>query len=194
MLLKWIRCSADDPGAFARGQLAWAGLRGLPGFLGQRGGWSGDAHVIALWSDVDSHARFVAGPHDALAAGQAGTYRHADVRLLEAEPFGKPLGGGEVLRLAHCRVRPDRVQHFRRMQTEVWNGGMAAAPGFVGGLFGCRDTTEFLVVSQWESVEAHARYQEQTFPALRAAAEPAGDLEEITGHVVVLEPDWEVRA
>jgi hypothetical protein len=191
VLLNWIRCAVADRPAFGRGQLGWAGLRGVPGFLGQWGGWSGDAHVVALWSSSDSHADFLAGPHDALAAGQVGTYSSADVRLFSASPIGGSFGGGGVPRLAHCFVHADRVAHFRRVHREVWNPGMAGAPGFVGGVFGARDR-EFLVVTQWESAAAHARYQGEAFPAPHAAAAPAGDLESITGHVVGLEPDWEV--
>lgn len=127
MLLKWIRCEALNRNVFGHGQKVWAELRNVPGFLSQRGGWWHDtAHVIALWSGVDSHDLFHGTFHDELEAAQAGTYERAD-------------------------VRPDGADHFVRAQTEMWNPGMSTAPGFVGGVFGRHDN-EFLVELEpdWE--------------------------------------------
>ncbi|SFR28762.1 protein of unknown function [Lentzea waywayandensis] len=88
MLIKWVRCEVTDPAAFDRGQRGWGALAGLPGFLGQRGGWGeqGIAHVVAFWRSADDHAAFLAGPHDALAAAQRGTYGEIEVRLFEGDP------------------------------------------------------------------------------------------------------------
>src|SRR5438067_13272005 len=39
VLVKWVSCEVTDRPGFDRGQRAWSGLAGVPGFLGQSGGW-----------------------------------------------------------------------------------------------------------------------------------------------------------
>jgi len=202
VLVKWIRCGAVDRVDFDRGQRAWADLRGIPGFLGQRGGWSrreGEpdvAHIVALWADQNSHDAFMAGPHDAMAAAGEGTYGDIDVRIFRRQrDIGTALAsldGSGVLRMAHCRVRPGRIEHFTRVQDTVWNSGMRRAPGFSGGVFARRAPSDFLVVTQWASAAAHARYQADHFPGLRDRADPAADLDAITSQLVDLVPRWPV--
>lgn len=88
-------CEVVDRGGFDRGQQGWAGLRELPGFLGQYGGWSRRrdgteiAHIVAFWSDPDSYEQFE----------------------------GWNIGGDFVD--AHCQVRAHRVDHFTHAQTTV---------------------------------------------------------------------------
>ena len=201
MLVKWVRCHVVDAAAFERGQRGWAALSGLPGFLGQCGGWSrrepGVAHVLACWRGAGEHAAFLRGAHDGIAAGQAGSYDRIEVRLLDRVldvGAGVPpdLPAGAVARLAHCRVRPDRVAHFERAQAEVWNPGMRAAPGMRGGVFARRDPAEFLVFSVWRTVADHERYRVERLPELRRRAGAADDLVEVTGDLVDLVPAWTV--
>jgi heme-degrading monooxygenase HmoA len=192
MLIKWVRCRVTGPSAFGRGQEGWGALADVPGFLGQWGGWSepGVAHVVALWRSGDAHAAFLAGPHDRLAAAQAGTFDGIDVRLFDRELEMDGPRDGAVVRLAHCHVHAGREEHFVRAQSEVWTPGMTAA-GMRGGVFG-RNAAEFLVVSWWPSAQEHARYQADVFPGLRAASRAVDDLSAIAGALVVLEPSWAV--
>lgn len=203
MMIKWVRCRAIDVGSFDRGQRAWSGLSGLPGFLGQCGGWSrrepGVAHVFAWWRSRRRHQEFMAGAHDALAAGQAGTYDSIEVRRWDHRldvGAGLPVGfpAGSVVRLAHCQVKPGRQDHFVRAQADVWNPGMRAAPGMRGGAFARRGETEFLVLSLWTSAADHERYRVERFPELRDRSRLSGDLDAITGDLIDLEPGWTVAA
>lgn len=203
MMIKWVRCHAVDVDAFDRGQRAWSGLSGLPGFLGQCGGWSrrepGVAHVFAWWRSPRHHQEFMAGAHDDLAAGQAGTYDTIEVRRWQRHldigagwPAGFP--AGSVARLAHCRVRAGRQDHFVRAQADVWNPGMLAAPGMRGGVFARRGRTEFLVLSLWTSAADHDRYRADRFRELSTGSRVADDLAGITGDLVDLVPGWTVAA
>jgi heme-degrading monooxygenase HmoA len=202
MLVKWIRCEVTARADFDRGQRVWTRLAEVPGFLGQCAGWGsgGDgfeiAHVLSLWADQAGYDRFMKGAHEALAAAQESTYRKIDVRLFQRrQDIGTTLSGISgpgVLRLAHCRVRAGRIDHFTEVQTTVWNPGMSEAPGFLGGVFTQRGLDEFLVVTKWISSAAHAGHQSERFPALRDRAVPAGDLDAITGYLVEVEPGWAV--
>ncbi|MCP3803437.1 YdbC family protein [Allokutzneria sp. A3M-2-11 16] len=203
MIIKWVRCRAVDAGAFDRGQRAWSELAGLPGFLGQFGGWSrGEpdiAHVFAFWDNQADHERFMAGEHDRVAADQAGAYDAIQVGLWESQLVigaGLPadVAPGSVVRLAHCHVKPGRQEHFVRAQATVWNPGMEAASGMRGGMFSRRGEAEFLVLSLWNSQADHERYRTDRFPGLRDRSEAMSDLRDITGDLIRLDPAWTVEA
>jgi heme-degrading monooxygenase HmoA len=200
-LIKWITCEAPDSAAFGRAQLAWAQLHGVPGFLGQAGGWSrntpGLAQIFGFWSDTAHYQAFMDREHVRIAAAQAGTFDHLRIRVLDRRfgigpglPAG--LSGASLLRLAHCRVREGRGDHFVRVQAEVWNPGMAAAPGMCGGVFAQCGEAEFLVLSAWRTTEDHQRYRDERFGRLRRRAEPAADLDSLTGDLIDVEPGWTV--
>ncbi|MCO1579897.1 YdbC family protein [Crossiella sp. SN42] len=200
-MIKWVRCHAVDVDSFDRGQRAWSALSGLPGFLGQFGGWSrrkpGVAHVFAWWNSQRDHQEFMAGAHDHLAANQVGTYDTIEARLWEHcldIGAGLPTGfsSGSVVRLAHCRVKAGRQEHFVRAQANVWNPGMGAASGMLGGAFARRGQTEFLVLSLWNSVADHERYRTDRFPDLHHRARATEDLDDITGDQIELNPAWTV--
>jgi hypothetical protein len=202
-LIKWIRCRVAHRENFSRGQQAWAELRGLPGFLGQGGGWSryepGLAHVFACWADRPSYEAFMAGTHDRIAPAQADTYREIVVRLFEhrmdiGERVASHIESASLARLAHCHVRATRQAHFLQAQAEVWNPAMTHAAGMRGGVFAQRGESEFLVLSLWRSALDHQRYLSEHFPDLRRRSGAADDLDEITGDLVDLEPAWTVSA
>ena len=199
MLVKWITCWATDRAAFSRGQQVWAELHGVPGFLGQGGGWSrttaGVAQIVGFWSDSSSYQTFMDGAHDRIAAAQVGAFDRLRVRVfgrrLDIGP-GFPVGfsGVSLLRLAHCHVRERRQSHVVRAQAEVWNPGMAASDGMCGGVFAQGGESEFLALSAWRTTEDHQRYLDERFHRLRETAGLAVDLDAVTGDVVDLEPSW----
>ncbi|WP_165556019.1 DUF4937 domain-containing protein [Kribbella pittospori] len=200
MLLKWIRCTVGDRARFDRGQRAWADLTGFAGFLGQRGGWDTSnpniAHIFGLWASPTSYEAFMSGPHDLFATRQVGTFATIDVQLYETlQSIGHPperVVGQEMLHVARCDVDPQRVRHFTDVQASVWNPGLLRAPGFQGGLLAQRELNEFLVVTQWETAEAHDEYRRGHFPGLRERAEPAPDAQWIVGHQIGIQPAWYV--
>ena len=203
MIVKWIVCQVSDPVAFDRGQRGWTDLAALPGFLGQIGGWSttvpGQAHVLGFWNDRRDHDAFMAGAHDRLASDQQGSYSGIEARLFaSALEIGTlrltDLARTEVVRLAHCLVRPDRREHFVTVQGDVWIPAMAAAEGMLGGTFGERDRErdEFLVLSLWESADAHDAYGTGSVRRLRETAGVADDVDRLVGALIELEPAWTV--
>ena len=201
MLVKWITCRATDRVAFGLGQQMWAQLHGVPGFLGQAGGWSretpGVAQIFGFWSDSSSYQDFMGGAHDRIAAAQTGTFDglrvHVfDQRLGIGRGFPAGLAGASLLRLAHCHVPEHRRDHFVQMQADVWNPGMAASPGMCGGVFAAGAEGEFLVLSAWEATADHQSYLDERLHQLRDAARSVVDLDAITGDLVDLEPLWTV--
>ncbi|WP_394429629.1 YdbC family protein [Streptomyces sp. SGAir0957] len=201
MLVKWIRCAVVDRRGFERGQRKWAGLLGEPGFRGQGGGWSTRqpdvAHVFGFWESRAFYDSFMARSHDRLAAGQTGTYRDMRAKLFDhlfdvKTGFEPRFTDADVVRVAHCKVRGERAEHFALMQQKIWNPAMAGSPGMVRGLFGEAPGDEFLVLSMWLSAAERGKYQVQRVERLSVRAETEADIEAIDGDIVQLEPTWTV--
>lgn len=212
MLLKWVVCqvASDSRAAFSIAQARWRQLRDVDGFRGQFGGWGARnapescewACIVGLWQDSDSYQNFMSDVHDQVveASGQAATYVHATTALFEVQfdiPGLQPdlcsaMGRCEFLRAADCSLRPGRETHFRQVQSEIWNPGMAAAGGMAAGAFSqsIRDDERFLVTTLWESQQSHAAYLRDAFPGLRRLAAAEDDVANLHGHGVVLDPDW----
>ncbi|MCM2578817.1 YdbC family protein [Streptomyces meridianus] len=201
MLVKWMRCTVVDRRGFERGQRKWAGLLGEPGFRGQGGGWSrsrpGVVHQFAFWESRAFYDSFMARSHNRLAASQAGTYKDLRTRLFERKfdvkvGFQPRFHDTDVARVAHCRVREERAEHFSLMQEKVWNPAMAGSPGMLRGVFGEAPGSEFLVLSLWDSRAEHGKYRSERVERLAMRAQLEADVSAIAGDVVDLEPAWTV--
>lgn len=202
VLVKWMRCTVVDRRGFERGQRRWAGLLGEPGFRGQGGGWSraraGVAHLFAFWESRAFYDSFMARSHDRLHAAQAGSYKDMRVRLFEYRfdvktGFRPVFTDADLLRVAHCRVRSDRVDHYTHMQEKVWNPAMAGSPGMLRGVFAQAGTDdEFLVLSMWNSGAEHGKYRTERIERLALRAHTEADVTAIAGDVIDLEPSWTV--
>ncbi|MBY8887170.1 YdbC family protein [Streptomyces sp. PTM05] len=201
MLVKWIRCRVVDRVGFDQGQRQWAGLRGEPGFRGQGGGWARgqreEAHVFCFWESREYYDRFMAGPHDGFAREQAASYDRIDVRLFEQRQevkvgFRADFADADVLRAAHCRVRPAQVEHFMLMQEKVWNPAMAGSPGMLRGIFAEGAGSEFLVLSMWDSATERGKYRDAAVGRLEERAGLDEDVLSVTGEIVDVVRDWTV--
>jgi hypothetical protein len=201
VLVKWSRRGVVDRAGFERAQPAWAVLRGEPGFLGQGGGWSraqpGVAHVFAFWESRRHHDAFTARDQGRLDAERSATYESLGDKFFEHRldvkvGFQPLFTDADLLRLAHCRVRPDRAEHFTLMQERVWNPAMAGSPGMLRGLFAEGHESDFLVLSLWDTATEHGKYRDGAVTRLSDRAELEADVTAVAGDVVDLVTDWAV--
>jgi hypothetical protein len=165
------------------------------------GGWSraqpGVAHLFTFWDGPPAYHAFMAGPYEALAAAQAGSFemladrtftRRLDVKV----GFEPRFTDVDLLRVALCKVRPDRVAHFVQMQERVWNPAMAGSPGMLRGVFAEGPESDFLVLSAWNSATEHGKYREGAVVRLSERADLDADVLSVAGDVVDVEPAWTV--
>jgi hypothetical protein len=201
VLVKWIRCGVVDRAGFERGQRKWAGLLGEPGFRGQGGGWSrgqpGVAHLFAFWESRSYYNAFMSGVHDRLASAQTATYENLGVKLFERRldvkvGFRGQFSDSDLLRVAHCKVRPDRVEHFALMQEKVWNPAMAGSPGMLRGVFAEGPEADFLVLSMWDTTTERGKYRDGSVVRLSERAELEADVLSVAGDVVDVVQAWTV--
>lgn len=193
---------------FSLGQRAWGALSDLHGFRGQIGGWSDrDANravIIGLWEDQRSYGRFMLDTHDSVfeTNGQKGTFASIETSLWfsdfdmpgRVEAFPDAIRQASLIRIARCRVRPDRTDHFVRTQREIWNPGMAGAEGMLAGAFSSSPDGDgnYLVCTLWRSESDHRAYLDGPFPELRRRAEVERDCVDLTGIVTLVEQSWKV--
>lgn len=107
--------------------------------------------------------------------------------------FEPSFSGVDVLRVAHCHVHSERVEHFTLMQEKVWNPAMAGSPGMVRGVFAqSPQHHEFLVLSMWNSTAEYGKYREDRVERLGFRAQTGADVAAIDGDIIDLEPSWTV--
>lgn len=197
-----MRCAVVDRRGFERGQRKWAGLLGEPGFRGQGGGWSRlqpqVAHLFGFWESRAFYDSFMARSHDRLHASQVGTYKDMRTLLFEYRfdvktGFRPEFTDADLLRVAHCRVHQERIDHYVLMQEKVWNPAMAGSPGMLRGAFAqSRSEDEFLVLSMWNSAAEHGKYRTERIERLSLRAQTNADIAALDGDVIDLEPAWTV--
>ncbi|WP_078901914.1 DUF4937 domain-containing protein [Actinacidiphila yeochonensis] len=201
MLVKWVRCGVLDRPGFDHGQRGWTAAREWPGFRGQGGGWSrsqpGVAHVFTFWEDRPAHDAFAAGPHGGLAAAQEGTFELLSERFFEHRlevkvGFEPSFAGADLLRVALCRVHPDRAEHFTQMQQKVWNPAMAGSPGMLRGAVSQDGDGDFLVLSLWDSATERGKYRDGAVSRLSERAGLDVDVLSVAGDVADVVPEWTV--
>ncbi len=210
LIVKRIVCDvlADKKTQFSQGQQEWRALAGQPGFAGQVGGWlDGDADkavILGCWQDVGSYDRFMSEVHDSVfdVNGQKGTYSsgHVDRWQMvlpmpgERGSLSESIEDAGLIRIAHCRVKPSRFDHFIEVQQSIWNPGMASSGGMLAGAFNrhLEDETQFLVCTLWRSEADHRHYCSVNFPDLHRRAEVGQDCDDVFGMIVHIENAWDV--
>ncbi len=218
MFVKWIVCRVmpEQRQAFSSSQEKWAALTGTDGFIAQLGGWNSsdpfEACIMGIWSDAEHYRHFMENVHDTIyeKSGQKETYHSIDISFYrkvmdipgEARDFQSSIMGAKWLRMANPLIYRERVRHFEEVQKKVWNPGMAAAGGMLGGVFARAEEVEqycekqmvirYLTASLWENDEAHMNYVRNHFPLLNLKAEVGRDIQHIEGKLVRLVETWSV--
>jgi hypothetical protein len=154
-------------------------------------------HLFAFWDGQRSYDAFMAGPHEGIAAAQQDTFETLTVRLFQHRldvkvGFAPTFTDADLLRVALCKVRPERVDHFTQMQHKVWNPAMAGSPGMLRGVFGQSAGNDFVVLSMWDSATERGKYREGAVSRLSERAELDADVLSVAGDVVDVVQAWTV--
>lgn len=156
------------------------------------------AHLFGFWESRAFYDSFMARSHDRLHASQVGTYKDMRTLLFEYRfdvktGFRPEFTDADLLRVAHCRVHQERIDHYVLMQEKVWNPAMAGSPGMLRGAFAqARSEDEFLVLSMWNSAAEHGKYRTERIERLSLRAQTNADIAALDGDVIDLEPAWTV--
>jgi heme-degrading monooxygenase HmoA len=185
---------------------AWSGLKSVPGFLAQVGGWESDrpdsAIIIAYWKNEQSYADFMQRHHDSFADRQRDTYSalrvntgHVIMTMKEADPRVAIAGAG-LVRVSDLTLRPDSSPLFLAMQFDIWRPGLISSGGMLGNTLSRlgRLPDRFASTTFWKSSDALRSYLETVYPALSIQAKLKDHLNELVSYHIPLEPSWSVSA
>lgn len=209
MYIKLIKCHVvpENKVQFSKAQEKWRLISGTQGFIGQIGGWenqnSTNAYIIGFWESKKDLDRFMDEEHDKLLSNnhQDEYYSKIEVNFFqelidmagESTDIRDAIGKSKVIRIADCILRPNRKEHFIKIQNEVWYPGMKRVEGMLGGSFGvCNSKNRYLVITLWSSIEHHKRYMNEEFHHLLSKVNLADDIEKISGSMMILEDEWNV--
>jgi heme-degrading monooxygenase HmoA len=209
MLFKLIVATVPDDlrTKFSESQAsAWTGLKSVPGFIAQIGGWEIDrpnsAVLVAYWKSEKLYSDFMREQHDSLADRQRETYSslrvatgHVIMTIKEADPCVAIARAG-LVRIADLTLRPDSSPLFLAMQFDIWRPGLVSSGGMIGNTLARlgRLPDRFASTTFWTSRDALRSFLETVYPALSVQAKLKEQLEEMISYHIPLEPSWSVMA
>ncbi|MCA1058878.1 YdbC family protein [Rossellomorea aquimaris] len=210
MLIKRINCKVNDDqrDAFSEYQQQWGRLSSVKGFMGQLGGWSNKqpnvACVYAFWETRKAYEIFMEEVHDMIFStfGQGSTYSSIDVDVFDevgsvlktVNEMRAVIMQSQCVRISLVDLKGNKKEHFILQQEQIWNPGMAATAGMVGGTyaFSLKDKNHFLVLTGWKDEVYHRYYVDRRFPDLYRSANPSEDVIRISADEFKVENAWRV--
>lgn len=210
MYIKWIICRVkeNERQNFSRAQEKWERTSGANGFIAQTGGWDlinkNEACIISFWKNKELYEIFMRDLHDEIINDnkQANTYNQIFVEyftsifIMEgaAGTLKEAIQKGNLLRIANCIVKPEKIKHFEIMQSEIWLPGMRVSKGMLGGMFSKNENNnlKYLVSTFWDNIQNHTNYSHNKLPHLQEESDAANDISEITGKQILIVNTWRV--
>jgi len=193
---------------FSFAQKNWIRLKNAKGFIAKEGGWDMNdetkACILSFWESEDTLKYFMNNLHDQIVSEnkQDQFYNSITVehynRILsmegESSSLTEAINNAELLRIADCTVKDNKIEHFEKVQKEIWKPGMRTAKGMLGGCFSKseNDANKYLVSTFWNSLDNHIYYVNSILPGLREKADAANDLDMITGKQILLVNSWNI--
>ncbi len=209
MLFKLIAATVpnDRRAKFSESQASgWSGLKSVPGFVAQIGGWVNDrpdcAVIVAYWKNEQSYADFMREQYDSFADRQRETYSalrvntgHVISTIKEADPRVAIAETG-VMRVSDITLRQDASLLFLATQSDIWRPGLVSTDGMLGNTLSRlgRLPDRFASTTFWSSGDALRNFLETLYPVLSIQAKLKDHVAEIVSYHIPLEPSWSVLA
>jgi hypothetical protein len=166
------------------------------------------ACILGIWESRDHQVAFLRhGIHDAIVqdSRQLENLSSWETALLD-EIHPMPGEGPDLvfalqeapdsafLRVADCRVPPNRHPAFLEAQRGVWLPAMRQAEGMLGGCFAADRAGRFLIATLWRDASSHRRYAQDQLPGLRDRVGHRNALpQDLSGYGFPLENAWLVK-
>lgn len=210
MYIKWIVCDEkkNHKKDFSLAQEKWIGMQNAEGLIGQIGGWdlnhANVACVISFWDNEKSVRKFMREIHDEifLKNKQSQYYNSIEVEYFnsiismggESGSLVSAMKDANYLRIADCLVKQKSINHFEKVQKEIWLQGMKNSKGMLGGKFAksTNNASKYLVATLWDSPENHDYYVKNNLQKLKKEAAVQNDIDTIIGRQIALVDGWKV--
>ncbi|MGB8320789.1 MAG: DUF4937 domain-containing protein [Ignavibacteriaceae bacterium] len=210
MYIKWIICRVkeNEKQYFSRAQEKWARTSETNGFIAQTGGWNlinkNEACIISFWKNKELYEIFMRDLHVEIIKDnkQTNTYNEIFVEYFRsifsmegvAGTLKEAVQKGNILRIADCLVKPEKIKHFEKMQSEIWLPGMRGSKGMLGGTFSKNEQNNlrYLVSTLWDNKQNHTDYSEKKIPLLKVQSDVVNDISDINGKIIIIEETWKI--
>lgn len=210
MYIKWIVCKVSEHNKqnFSEAQEKWVSTSGSNGFIAQTGGWdlnnNNHACIISFWESKEHLEAFMKDQHNEIIKYNKQTNTYSEILVEhfthifnmegEAGTLKEAVRNGNLLRIADCIVKPERIKHFEKMQSEVWIPGMQESKGMLGGIFSKNENNNlrYLVLIFWNNIQNHTDYSKNKLPLLQDLSDVISDISEITGKQVLIIDTWKI--
>lgn len=210
MYIKWIICRVkeNERQKFSEAQEKWERISNADGFIAQTGGWDfqnkNDACIISFWKNKKFLDAFMTNIHNEIIKDnkQINTYDKISVdyfkSIFEMDSENNSLfnaaNNGKLLRIADCIVDPEKIDHFGKMQSEIWLREMQKSEGMLGGVFAENENykTNYLLATFWKNTDNHKVYTNTKLHQLRKESYVESDTGEITGRLISIVSKWKV--
>ncbi len=210
MYLKWIVCKVENEfkSVFSEAQEKWVETKKTKGFMGQIGGWNlhnpNEACILSFWNDKNSLHYFMENIHDKIFTNskQEKTYKSIDIYYFNLKfnmpgseiDFTRRIKTASILRIADCKVKQEKIDHFEHVQKSVWLPGMKKTEGMLGGEFSIseKEMSSYLVSTFWDTKHNYSNYVKNNLSILQNKSNVKNDLLSITGKLILLEYSWRV--
>ncbi|WP_137223768.1 MULTISPECIES: YdbC family protein [Shewanella] len=203
-IAKLIICdvNSDKRGDFSTSQCSWAQLSNCDGFGGQAGGWedsSSTATILGFWESQRHVGEFMKSIHDEIFKrnNQESTYNSCSVDYFELISIisgsNVNFSHGGLFSIIYCSGVTN-LDKFTRDQEAIWNSPRLQQSGMLSAHIWRHITLEdnYMVVSHWESKNAHEQYLRDMSLTLRPQACPSDYVETISSSIVELETLWSI--
>ena len=210
MYIKWIVCnvpvSLKDKFSFA--QEKWIRTKSAKGFITQAGGWNlkdnSEAFIISFWESKDALEDFMKNLHHKIVSENTQDKYYSSIivdhfnSILsmdgESSTLSQAINNAKLLRIADFYVQSNRIDHFEKVQKDIWKPGMKKANGMLGGSFSIsvNNTNKYSISTFWDSLENHNNYVIEILPQLHEKADAVNDINRIIGKQILLVDSWKI--
>jgi len=193
---------------FSFAQEKWIRTKSANGFIAQAGGWNlhdeTEACIISFWESADALKYFMQNLHDQIVSENTQDKFYSSIMVDhfnsilpmegESSTLLQAINDADFLRIADCKVKNDKVEHFEEVQKDIWRPGMKKANGMLGGCFSnsAQNKNKYLISTFWDSRENHNNYVNEILPELREKADAGNDLDIIFGKQILLVDSWKI--
>jgi heme-degrading monooxygenase HmoA len=210
MFIKWIVCKVplDLKDKFSFAQEKWIRTKSVNGFIAQTGVWNlkddSEACIISFWESEDALKYFMQNLHDQIVSENNQDQFYSSITVNhynsiinmdgKSSTLKEAIKNAELLRIADCKVKNDRVKHFENVQEYIWKPEMKKANGMLGGSFSIsvNNTNKYSVATFWDSLENHNNYVIEILPRPHEKANAVNDLDRIVGKQILLVNSWKI--
>ena len=211
MYIKWMVCQVDNEKrqVFSDAQEKWQETAKVTGFLGQTGGWdlknSTQANIISFWDNKVYLDNFMKNVHDRVfdSNKQAKTYESIKTNYFNnklkikgnSESLSTVIKISKLLSIEDYTVKPEKSDHFEKVQKSILMLGMNESKGFLYGALSnsAENTPNYLISTFWDDLESYHNDMNNKLPDFQEKESLHQNIETVKVRQIALVDSWKIK-